>query len=562
MAGGVKIHAYQNIAKPPLLQNTSIWLETNGWVGSLLYSNSQAEYCDGCMKLNKQAPGSAQAKACKCYEVVQKAGASPGSFNLSLVGNAWWAIGGGAASTDYTQPNGAGPVFTGMDATKQVVMLGGIVDNWGGANPWAAGNVTVPDIKPTAAADQAWRISTGLNLFTMLGKVDLRLNYPPPSSAPSSKVDPIDNDNTHLLPSLKTLDSAALRAVVTAADAEPTAATATGLSPNQGIKISDMAFWNDQEEGYLSAARGWSLGAGGNFTLSARSNAALQRHGQFSPPTTTGSMVFVMKLDDTAGLVVSRTSFNCTYSAGLEYGGGDLLPQPVPAATPDACCKLCSEHNACAYWVFDTELKKEPPTQPTATHHCYLKNNQITVSKSSRFISGPPAPPSPSPGAWGWHNPCAGKQSSSPWCDEIKTNTERAQALIAAMTIDEKAAMMSARANPGIARLEIGTIHFQEALHGVITVCLSEQLCPTAFPAWIGMAASFDPQLWAAVATTIGTEGRAFANIKASHTDHALAFWAPNINMVRDPRWGRNQEVCRLSLALSQHRRIDPSCVH
>lgn len=230
-----------------------------------------------------------------------------------------------------------------------------------------------------------------------------------------------------------------------------------------------------------------------------------------------------------------RTGFNCSFVAGLEYIGGDLLPEPEPVATADACCKLCSEHNACAYWVFDTELKKEPPTQPAATHHCYLKNDQITVGKSSRFVSGPPAPPSPPPGAGGWHNPCAGKQSSSPWCDEAKTNADRAQALVAAMTVEEKAAMMSARANPGIARLDVGVIHFSEALHGLITTCLSEQLCPTAFPAWIGMAASFDQKLWEDVATTIGTEGRAYANTKASHTGHALAFWAPNINMVRDP---------------------------
>ena len=44
------------------------------------------------------------------------------------------------------------------------------------------------------------------------------------------------------------------------------------------------------------------------------------------------------------------------------------------------------------------------------------------------------------------------------------------------MTIDEKAAMMSARANPGVPRLDIGAIHFSEALHGLITSCVSEDL--------------------------------------------------------------------------------------
>lgn len=120
---GVKIHAYQGISKDPLIKrNTSIWLESIGWNGNLLYSNSQAEYCDGCKNVNKAAPTSAQAKACKCYEVTQTGSEA---FNLSLIGNSWWAIGGGAQSDDFSEPNGVGPVFTGMTPEKQVVMLGG-----------------------------------------------------------------------------------------------------------------------------------------------------------------------------------------------------------------------------------------------------------------------------------------------------------------------------------------------------------------------------------------------------------------------------------------------------
>ena len=51
------------------------------------YTNSQGEYCDGCLKINRQAPGSPQALACKCYEVVQTGGPSAAkSFNFSLIG--------------------------------------------------------------------------------------------------------------------------------------------------------------------------------------------------------------------------------------------------------------------------------------------------------------------------------------------------------------------------------------------------------------------------------------------------------------------------------------------
>ena len=170
---GVKIHAYQSMKKGG--DNTSIWLEAEGWSGSLLYTNSQAEYCDGCQKLNAEAPESAQAKACKCYEVKQT---GVTAFNLSLIGNSWWAIGGGAKSDDYSQPNGNGPAFTGMDPSKSVVMLGGIVDNWGDANnPWFAGNVSVPDVSGPSKEDREWRVSSGLDLFTKLGLVDLVVNY-------------------------------------------------------------------------------------------------------------------------------------------------------------------------------------------------------------------------------------------------------------------------------------------------------------------------------------------------------------------------------------------------
>ena len=127
--------------------------------------------------MNSEAPDSAQAKACKCYEVRQT-GNTLTPFNLSLIGNSWWAIGGGAKSDDYTKPNGNAPIFTGMDASKSVVMIGGIVDNWGdAANPWFAGNVSVPDVLGPSKTDQDWRVSTGLDLFTQLGLVDLAVNY-------------------------------------------------------------------------------------------------------------------------------------------------------------------------------------------------------------------------------------------------------------------------------------------------------------------------------------------------------------------------------------------------
>ena len=58
----------------------------------------------------------------------------------------------------------------------------------------------------------------------------------------------------------------------------------------------------------------------------------------------------------------------------------------------------------------------------------------------------------------------------------------------------------------------------------------------------IGMAASFNKTLWRSIGDVVGREARGAANANLYHTN-ALTFWAPNINIARDSRWGRNQET-------------------
>lgn len=114
---------------------------------------------------------------CDVDEIVQT---GTSDFNLTLIGNAWWAIGGGPTSTDFTKPNGNGSVYTGMIEATQVMAIGNIVDNWGGGagNPWMNGTVGVPDIAAMDQRSQAFRVATGLDMFTRLGIVDLAVNYP------------------------------------------------------------------------------------------------------------------------------------------------------------------------------------------------------------------------------------------------------------------------------------------------------------------------------------------------------------------------------------------------
>jgi len=118
----------------------------------------------------------------------------------------------------------------------------------------------------------------------------------------------------------------------------------------------------------------------------------------------------------------------------------------------------------------------------------------------------------------------------------------RATALVAKMTLDEKAHQMQ-NAAPAIPRLGLPSYEYwNEALHGVARGGEA-----TIFPQAIGMAATWDKELLLAEGNTIGVEGRARYNQAQREGNHdryfGLTFWAPNINIFRDPRWGRGQET-------------------
>ena len=124
--------------------------------------------------------------------------------------------------------------------------------------------------------------------------------------------------------------------------------------------------------------------------------------------------------------------------------------------------------------------------------------------------------------------------------DELRA---KAAALVAEMTVDEKCAQLRNTA-PAIPRLGIPAYNYwSEALHGV-----GRNGRATMFPMPIGMAASFDPALVREIADAIATEGRIkhAASVKLGNGWRwctGLTFWSPNINIFRDPRWGRGMET-------------------
>jgi beta-glucosidase len=130
------------------------------------------------------------------------------------------------------------------------------------------------------------------------------------------------------------------------------------------------------------------------------------------------------------------------------------------------------------------------------------------------------------------------------WKDPSAPFAARVRDLVGRMTVEEKASQLLAN-TPAIPRLGIPAYsHRNECLHGVAGAGVA-----TIFPQAIGMAATWDPALIHEEANVIATEGRAKHNdYIASHDgdtgEHAgLNFYSPNINIVRDPRWGRAQET-------------------
>ena len=129
-----------------------------------------------------------------------------------------------------------------------------------------------------------------------------------------------------------------------------------------------------------------------------------------------------------------------------------------------------------------------------------------------------------------------------PYLDTTLPKEQRAADLVSRMTLDEKVSEMMNNSE-AVPRLSVPAIDWwNEGLHGVARAGYA-----TMFPQAIGMAATWDAPLIKDLATVISTEARAKNNDALRHDNHSiyfgLTFWSPNINIFRDPRWGRGQET-------------------
>ena len=225
-------------------------------------------------------------------------------------------------------------------------------------------------------------------------------------------------------------------------------------------------------------------------------------------------------------------------------------PRAEPLSGPVACATPCSgdhaEHCGGNYQllVYNFSCSGPPVPQPRP------------APPAPRPPPGPPkpkpspppyAPPPPcqfnKPGCSELVNPCLNHSNYSalPFCNMSLPHEKRVQYLISRMTTDEKIAMLGNRGK-GIAALGVPSYNWwSEASTGVANWIerrgQSTQTTKFAFPITTAMA--FNRSLWTFTGRQIGREARAMMNAGTAYS----SFWAPVINLAREPRWGRNIET-------------------
>ncbi|KAL7262437.1 hypothetical protein ACSBR1_000752 [Camellia fascicularis] len=160
-------------------------------------------------------------------------------------------------------------------------------------------------------------------------------------------------------------------------------------------------------------------------------------------------------------------------------------------------------------------------------------------------LPNPPTPPPPPPHP-PLKSPCTPPRHNSNllFCNTSLPIQTRAQNLLSLLTLQEKINLLANKATP-ISRFSIPAYEWwSESLHGLASNGSGVNFngpvySATVFPQVLLTTASFNRSLWFLIGRAIGVEARAMYNVGQA----GLTFWAPNVNVFRDPRWGRGQET-------------------
>ena len=151
-----------------------------------------------------------------------------------------------------------------------------------------------------------------------------------------------------------------------------------------------------------------------------------------------------------------------------------------------------------------------------------------------------------------WVDVCTQPDAQSlPFCDKTQPIPARVKDYVSRIPLADKAQMMQNNAK-GYDKLHIPPYQWgSEGLHGPLEPCVCTDAnvckCPTSFPCPSALASAFNVSLYHKIGQADGREARAINNLRNHATQNVygdgIDYWSPTINMQRDPRWGRNQEV-------------------
>eukprot|EP00041_Stephanoeca_diplocostata_P018975 m.402257 g.402257 ORF g.402257 m.402257 type:complete len:875 (+) comp21176_c0_seq2:161-2785(+) len=228
----------------------------------------------------------------------------------------------------------------------------------------------------------------------------------------------------------------------------------------------------------------------------------------------------------------------------MDCNGDDIINMSGPVAdmTTDKCCALCSANVGCSVSVLATGrtcggspcnecLLKRACRSPKSMHE------RIMCCSRSPCPKLPPPPPPPK--IW-----TCDPILLPTFCNASANVKDRVQELLSQMHVEDKIANVGTNGAAGVPALGIPAFQWWgEALHGVCSspAVTFQEPTPTAtsFPEIIGVGATFDPLLWKEMGAAVGLEARVMMNVGNA----AGTFWAPNLNIIKDPRWGRLQEA-------------------
>ena len=243
----------------------------------------------------------------------------------------------------------------------------------------------------------------------------------------------------------------------------------------------------------------------------------------------------------------------CDETKDVIIGSGFVKELQNVASSGD-CCSAC----------YDFGYGCQAYTYEPSTKICFLKDNTKMGNKTSDRVSGKPgAGPRPAGNKTVSTRACLPPHDTYPFCNTSLSIEERVDDLISRLNDDEIPPLLTARegggGSPGppgnISRLGLPEYDWGlNCIHGVQSTCgfntKGDPACPTSFPNPNALGATWNSTLWREIGAIIGIEARALwlqgateASSWSGRPHIGLDCWSPNININRDPRWGRNQEV-------------------